>query len=280
MKKKKGMVDHLAWRLAGMFMKCSKEHAIRMKIRDVLCSLSPMERTEVLLQRFYSEWIGLFMWLLLSFVVTGAVFQLFGTQGRVIIIGGLSGVSITRGKAFFLLTALGALLVARKRSAFQRACKERDQQLRMDYPQIVSKLTILFLAGLTIREAWEKIVMAYIQRREQEKKKRYAYEEMLLAYRELQGGMSEGEVYNRFGRRCRLSCYMKLSALLVQNLKKGNKGLAQLLAYEGVQALEERKNLAKKLGEEASTKMLLPMILMLFLVIVILIVPAFMTMQF
>jgi len=38
--------------------------------------------------------------------------------------------------------------------------------------------------------------------------------------------------------------------------------------------MEERKSLARKLGEEAGTKLLLPMLLMLILVIVILMVPA------
>ena len=41
--------------------------------------------------------------------------------------------------------------------------------------------------------------------------------------------------------------------------------------------MEERRNLAKKLGEQAGTKLLFPMMLMLLVVMVILMVPAMMS---
>ena len=59
-----------------------------------------------------------------------------------------------------------------------------------------------------------------------------------------------------------------------QNLRKGTKGLTELLKLESIQAFEERKAQAKRLGEEAGTKLLLPMFLMLAVVLVIVIVPA------
>ena len=57
------------------------------------------------------------------------------------------------------------------------------------------------------------------------------------------------------------------------------KGLTQMLKLESVQAFEERKARAKKLGEEAGTKLLFPMFLMLAVVLIIVIVPAFMSLQ-
>ena len=50
--------------------------------------------------------------------------------------------------------------------------------------------------------------------------------------------------------------------------------MCELLGQEATVALEERKALAKKLGEEAGTKMLLPLIMMLGIVIAIIMVPA------
>jgi len=61
---------------------------------------------------------------------------------------------------------------------------------------------------------------------------------------------------------------------LEQNLKKGTKGLAQMLENESLEAFEERKNIAKRLGEEAGTKLLAPMAIMLIIVMIIVIVPA------
>ena len=57
------------------------------------------------------------------------------------------------------------------------------------------------------------------------------------------------------------------------------KGLTQMLKLESIQAFEERKARAKKLGEEAGTKLLFPMFLMLAVVLIIVIVPAFMSLQ-
>ena len=72
---------------------------------------------------------------------------------------------------------------------------------------------------------------------------------------------------------------MKFGALLSQNLKKGSKGLTTLLMMESIQAFEERKNMAKTAGEEASTKLMLPMFGMLAVVLIMVVVPAFLSMQ-
>ena len=71
---------------------------------------------------------------------------------------------------------------------------------------------------------------------------------------------------------------MKFGALLAQNLKKGTK-MADLLRNEAAQAFENRKSRAKRLGEEAGTKLLAPMFGMLAIVLIIVIVPAFLSMQ-
>ena len=87
------------------------------------------------------------------------------------------------------------------------------------------------------------------------------------------------ECYERFARRCDLIPYMKMGALLSQNLKKGAKGTSEMLRMEAVQALEDRKSRARQLGEEAGTKLLIPMLLMLIIVITIVVVPAFLSIQ-
>ena len=48
---------------------------------------------------------------------------------------------------------------------------------------------------------------------------------------------------------------------------------------EAIQSFENRKSAAKRLGEEAGTKLLMPMMGMLMVVLVIVMVPAFLTMQ-
>ena len=102
-----------------------------------------------------------------------------------------------------------------------------------------------------------------------------AYEEMVNVMYKISGGASEGECYEEYGIRCNLSEYRKFGMMLSQNLRKGTRGLTELLEREAEDAFEQRKNLAKKAGEEAGTKLMIPLFLMLIIVFAIVIVPAF-----
>lgn len=152
--------------------------------------------------------------------------------------------------------------------------KTRKEQMIHDYPEILEQFCLLIGAGMTVRSTWEKIVMSY-QKRKGETGARPAYEEMEKTCYEMQGGVSEREGYENFGKRCQIQEYMRLGLLLSQNLKKGTRGLSELLSLEAVHAFEERKARAKRKGEEAGTKLLMPMIMMLGIVLIIVIVPAF-----
>lgn len=154
--------------------------------------------------------------------------------------------------------------------------KERREEMLLDYPELINKFNLLINAGMTVRQAWIKITDDYRGRIEENSApKRYAYEEMILTKHELELGVSEINAYESFGRRTSLTPYMKFSTLIAQNLKKGNKGLSELLAREATEAYENRKEMAKRLGEEAGTKLLGPMMMMLIIVFILILVPAF-----
>ncbi len=157
--------------------------------------------------------------------------------------------------------------------------KRRDQLLRQ-YPDMVSKISLLLGAGMTLSGAWERIVLNYMRQLERNQtEKTEVYENMLLAYREMQDGVGELRVYQNFGERCGTPQYRKLTMLIIQNLRKGSAGLTNTLEKEVTEAFALRKNQAKKAGEEAATKILMPMMLMLCIVMVIILVPAFLTFQ-
>ncbi|MEG2350242.1 MAG: hypothetical protein RSB57_07010, partial [Hungatella sp.] len=82
-----------------------------------------------------------------------------------------------------------------------------------------------------------------------------------------------------FGRRCQLQPYLKLSSMLEQNRKTGTKNLSSLLSAEMAEAWEQRKTIAKRMGEEAGTRLLLPLFMMLGIVMVMIMVPAMLSMQ-
>ncbi len=171
-----------------------------------------------------------------------------------------------------VILAAGVLYWARGRELDQKL-EARKRELLLDYPEIVNKLALYMGAGMTIRNAFLKMGEDYRKRKEERKK--YVYEEILMTCNELQGGRSETEAYANFGKRCQVQAYMKLSALLSQNIRKGSNDLLRVLRQEADNAFAERKNLAKKLGEEAGTKLLLPMMMMLCVVMVIIMIPAY-----
>lgn len=174
--------------------------------------------------------------------------------------------------------AAAMLVVASDKQKRVKEQKAREKSLMLAYPELVNQLTILIGAGMTVRKAWQKIVYDY-EKKNGKEQVHPAYEEMSYTWHEIQSGKGESECYEQFGKRCKLQSYVKLGALLSQNLRKGNKGLTEMLKTETTNAFEERKALAKKLGEEAGTKLLAPMFIMLAVVLVMIIVPAFFSIQ-
>jgi pilus assembly protein TadC len=140
---------------------------------------------------------------------------------------------------------------------------------------MVSKFNVLVGAGMTIKQAWHTISAQYLDKREKNAtRESLTFEELVRTDREIRDGESERIAYQRFGERTGISSYRRFVRMLISNLQKGNRGLCEQLEQESETAFAERRLLAKRLGEEAGTKLLFPMILMLGMVIVIIIVPA------
>ncbi len=185
----------------------------------------------------------------------------------------------SRGLTLVIMAILiGILLYAQEIQNREKEREKRRRQMITDYPEVVNKTTLFIGAGMTVKRAWRKIVEDY-ERQKDIQGERYVYEEMKRTCYEMERGVAEAESYENFGRRCGIQVYVRFGALLSQNLRKGTKGMVQILKAEASQAFEERKARAKQLGEEAGTKLLLPMFLMLAIVLVIVIVPAFLSVQ-
>lgn len=174
-------------------------------------------------------------------------------------------------------------------SQVHQKAEERKNKLMLAYPDLMWKMTMLLGAGLSIKGTFSRIAEEYRRekagisvsgkrfRRAGKKEVKYVYEEVARTCYEMRSGVPEGQAYERFGRRCQLPEYIRLGSVLSQNLRKGTSGLTELLETEAESSLNERKNHARKIGEQAGTKLLLPMVLMLGVVLVILMVPAFLS---
>lgn len=176
---------------------------------------------------------------------------------------------------FLALTIATAMVVffMMDRDLHQKT-EERKLQMKKAYPVILNKFTLYLGAGMTIRGAFRKIAADY-EKNCREGKKSPVYGEMLYSCNELQAGVSEGAVYENFGRRSGVREYARFCTMLNQNLKKGNAALLTRLKEEREKALTEDMQLRKKQGEEAQTKLLAPMVMMMAIVMLLVMVPAF-----
>lgn len=188
------------------------------------------------------------------------------------------------GTEYLLFPVLGVVLAMffhwQAKNTEMEARKKREKQLQYDYADLVYQLMVFTGAGLTVSRAWKQIVDNYEKRLgNRTSQPRAVYEEMEIALGEMENGRPESQAVSRFGERCQLNEYRCLSSILGQNRHTGMKNLQELLAQEMDTAWEQQKQAAKRLGEEAGTKLLLPLFLMLLVVMVLVMVPAMMVMM-
>lgn len=160
------------------------------------------------------------------------------------------------------------LITMRGYSDLKQAEEKRDKSLLAAYPSFIDMLSLYMGAGLTVKGA-----LARISAKSEEK---FLSEEISYTLNEIQSGIPETEGYYRLGCRLGLPVYMKITTLLSQNIKKGTRDVLNMMEEEEAAALQFKRELAKKKGEEAGTKLLFPMIVELGIVMVIIILPALM----
>lgn len=182
-------------------------------------------------------------------------------------------------RSYLLLPLLGVIaamaIYMRQGQARRTEKKQREVLLMLDYSELVSKLMVYIGAGLTVRNALETISQhfdALIARGIKED--RPLYQELRTMVIQFRRNMPESEIYLSFGRRVNLKPYTKLVSLIEQNRMNGARNLRAMLELEMEDAFEQRKTTARRLGEEAGTKLLIPLFIMLGIVMIIVIVPA------
>lgn len=179
---------------------------------------------------------------------------------------------LAEGIGFSLFSAV--MVWSAMDSDLKKSCRKRSKRLLMDYAGFVSRLQLYLSAGLTLKNAFIRIAED-LKREKEGKEQHYLLEEMQIACYQLENGVIEEKVYQDFGRRCDEMSYKRLCFLLAMHLKQGNSQLLLQLEKEAYCAQEDRRSMAKKLGEEAGTKLLLPMMLILGVVMFLILLPAY-----
>lgn len=145
-----------------------------------------------------------------------------------------------------LLAALAAYYVEEQ---IDNRLSDRKDELLSEFPQVLSKLTLLINSGMVVREAWGMVAQSGTG---------VIYWEMQETMTEFQNGVTEVEAYANFANRCGIKEIRKFAATMVQNLQKGNAELAFFLKDMTSEMWEEKKNLTKRKGEAANSKLMIP----------------------
>ncbi len=181
-----------------------------------------------------------------------------------------------QGGYFLLLGVLGggAVIWGMNRDLTKKE-EERKKELTACYPEFVSSLQLYLGAGLSLRNAFFKLGSDYCLQKQRDNNSQFLYEEVILACNRLANGVPEPEVYRKWAERCDEVHYRKLGYLLVSYGRQGNADILQQLGKEAYSAWEEHRQKSRKQGEEAGTKLLFPMALMLLVVMLLILMPVY-----
>ncbi|WP_341415660.1 type II secretion system F family protein [Paenibacillus filicis] len=167
-----------------------------------------------------------------------------------------------------VLCASAAPFVLFKQEQGKLLSKKREMLIEL--PEALNQLMLLIGAGETVQQA---IVRISERTADSTNPLRQELGEVANA---LKMNVSFAKAMEEFSKRCALQETTLFTTTLMLNYKRGGDEMLVSLRELSMTLWDKRKALAKTLGEEASSKLVFPMVLIFFVVMVIVAVPALM----
>lgn len=149
-------------------------------------------------------------------------------------------------------------------NSYNRRVEQKREEVLMQLPSVLSKLILLMNSGMILRDAWRRAAACG---------NGALYMEMQKVTEEIRNGRMEVEAYQRFAERCSGREIRKFTAIIQQNLSKGNIELLHYLQDLSIEMWEVKKNAVQKKADAAVRRLMFPMILVFGTVLVMIIVP-------
>ena len=174
-----------------------------------------------------------------------------------------------------MITVVSAILIYyMKDRELNDEVTKREEELKICYPSFVNRFVLFYNAGMPVGQIWMKFCGDYLADKKMSTEKKYLYEEMIIARKQILDGKREIDAYEEFASRIGLQKYRVFVNLILQAVAVGDNEICLKLRTECDNAYLERKNNAKRKCEEAGTKLLVPMFMMLAVIMVIIMFPA------
>ena len=169
--------------------------------------------------------------------------------------------------AVFIAIGLGALLPYFVLQEIEDKVKKRHIAIMMDMPELTNKIVILTGAGQTLQGALFKIASELSS-------EKIVYQELARTMAMIDAGESADSAFDQMCVKCNMPEMRRFVAIILQNIHRGGSDVSAALKGIGEELWAARKATALRIAEEASTKMLFPMMLMLLAVVLLVIAPA------
>lgn len=154
--------------------------------------------------------------------------------------------------ALFFGVVIAAIFIWYMNESFKDKLTERREEILADFPQVLSKMTLLVNSGMLLRDAWNLVAG---------QSDAVLFQEMQLTAAQLNNGVSEAAAYREFGERCGIKEIRKFSSMVIQGLEKGAAELTMFLKDMADELWLEKRNMVKHQGEKANAKLLMPTVI-------------------
>ena len=221
-------------------------------------------RLTSLLSRLHGERVGGELTLLFLAEICTYIYMLIaaGCLLSLLMGGDISGLII--GMILAVLLPVGLI------SDLRTKVKRREQEILIELPELLNKIMLLVGAGETVQQAFKHC----LARRND--MKHPLYKELARMMFECEGGYSFGQALEGFSRRCGLQEVASFTTAVMLNYRRGGSDFTLALRELSHTLWEKRKTVSRTRGEQASSKLLIPMLLLFIIVLILVGTPAFM----
>ncbi len=221
----------------GLFMNDTPVFRLRGKI-----GLDLKTQSKLIWDNIYAEYYAVITWaqfLTISIFTCCVGFTLCAFAGSS---SGLIFIGIT---ALALMAEWNLIM-----SHMKESVQARREACELEFPNMISKLSLLIDSGMILREAWE--LVAYGKEGE-------LYDLMRKACENMKNGESDASAIHKFGILSDSAEIKKFSSSMLQGMEKGNSELADFLMDQASEQLSHKRQLALQQGEKAAGKLIVPL---------------------
>lgn len=172
----------------------------------------------------------------------------------------------TQVMAFGMVALAGPILLGYlPYDELRTKAEKRQESIDLDFPNVLSKLTLLITAGMSLTRAVEETA---------DSGDSMMYRELRLVVKEINQGATVAGAFTRIQCRCENRFLDRLVSVVSKSYTAGNKNLADDLREINTDCWLEKKHSSRRMTENIQNKLFVPTMLMFVGILVVIVVPA------